>query len=729
MATFYLDYEGGNDANDGLSFANRWKTVNNGATAARIAPGDTIRIMASPTPTSLGINATWTDLSPTVTLASALNTLVTNCDTAWTASPNVTATANTTTYRTSTGSASMAFAGAFTTGLAAYFGLGSAQDYSAFQGLTFWIQTNTAIAASTLSLRLCSDTVGAVTVDTIAIPPLPVANAWVPVYVDKAAALGASIQSIALYADLDPGTATVLIDNISVVKAAGADNLNLTSLIGKNTAGEHWWAIRSINETTVTLDNAPGGSSAGVPKGYVGTTGSVLTYKRETIKTTMVSTSTQPIQDSGTSGNLITFSGGWNRTDMSTQDGDTYFDGQSGTGSGLDYNLQTFVHVDRWFSVRYATGLLCGPADCSFGSGGAIASTTVGLSVGTAASRFRATSVLVTQGASTGCSLTGPAFVCGTLDVLGVGDGSVTAAVVYGRGIKITTFRIKNSSSVAMTLGQFATNNVDIGTLEITNATTGLNQLSVVQDLRVKTMTLSAITGVAFTCFGGNNYRVDALTVTNCGTALTMGTGFVATDAVIGNMTTSGNTTVISATGFIGVLRILTSSFAEGSPLSFSGSEYTSGRVVFQHYDGTSNDHRTYYGTGTNGATVFSDSTTRHVDNGLSWKFTVQNATFVNADFPVIFPVARIAVKAGTEYMAAIWTRRSNVSAVGTFRCRGGQLAGIPNDVTSSSVAAVDTWEQKVITFTPTIDGVIDLEFSMYGPALADVYIHDFTVS
>ncbi len=37
MSTFYLDFEGGNDANDGTTFANRWKTINTGATAARVA--------------------------------------------------------------------------------------------------------------------------------------------------------------------------------------------------------------------------------------------------------------------------------------------------------------------------------------------------------------------------------------------------------------------------------------------------------------------------------------------------------------------------------------------------------------------------------------------------------------------------------------------------------------------------------------------------------------------
>lgn len=41
----------------------RWRTLNTGATAARIMPGDFIRVMASPEPTSLGVNGTWTSSS------------------------------------------------------------------------------------------------------------------------------------------------------------------------------------------------------------------------------------------------------------------------------------------------------------------------------------------------------------------------------------------------------------------------------------------------------------------------------------------------------------------------------------------------------------------------------------------------------------------------------------------------------------------------------------------
>ena len=52
MAIYYVDYENGNDSNDGLSFANRKKTITS-ATASS-SPGDTIRVAKSPDPTSLG---------------------------------------------------------------------------------------------------------------------------------------------------------------------------------------------------------------------------------------------------------------------------------------------------------------------------------------------------------------------------------------------------------------------------------------------------------------------------------------------------------------------------------------------------------------------------------------------------------------------------------------------------------------------------------------------------
>src|SRR5512138_3120467 len=84
MTIFYMDYENGSDAGTGADWANAWKTITSGATAARIAPGDIIRIAKSPAPYSIG-NATWNDLSKTVTLATAQTATVELCEAAWTA--------------------------------------------------------------------------------------------------------------------------------------------------------------------------------------------------------------------------------------------------------------------------------------------------------------------------------------------------------------------------------------------------------------------------------------------------------------------------------------------------------------------------------------------------------------------------------------------------------------------------------------------------------------------
>lgn len=60
MAVYYIDLDNGNDSNNGSSWALAWKTITNGATAARIAPGDEIRVSKTPDPVSIG-NASWTD--------------------------------------------------------------------------------------------------------------------------------------------------------------------------------------------------------------------------------------------------------------------------------------------------------------------------------------------------------------------------------------------------------------------------------------------------------------------------------------------------------------------------------------------------------------------------------------------------------------------------------------------------------------------------------------------
>jgi hypothetical protein len=327
MATYYIDPISGNNANTGLSFGQRWQNL----VGKTLAAGDAVRCIASEAAVDTGINATFTDLSSTLTLASALTATISNCDSAWTASANVTATVNSTAglYFEGTGAAQFVIAAGFTTGKVAYFDLGASTDFSAYQQVSFFmIGATTSFASNNWQIKLCSDTAGNTPVNTLTLPLGIQQSSYHAVTIDNGSALGNNIRSVALYVLSDPGATTVRLDNIIACLApATAGALSLTSLVGKSTAGggsEDWYPIESINGTAVVL-GASLSTAAGSPglRGYVGTTSTEALYRREpmilpTNGSNTVSTFGQ-LTNSGTEASPIVFSGGWNRTDMSTQ--------------------------------------------------------------------------------------------------------------------------------------------------------------------------------------------------------------------------------------------------------------------------------------------------------------------------------------------------------------------------------------------------------------------------
>lgn len=356
MTVFYVDFEGGNDASSGTSFAQRWKTLTSGATAARIAPGDEIRIMASPEPTSLGQSATWTDNSPTVTLTTAVTQTITNCETAWTASANVTCSISSSFRHQGSAGCGFAFSSGFTTGKAAHFPL-TTLDLSAYEQISFWLYLTGTLTTGSLQIKLCSDSTGDTPVDTFTISDTLSNSHWHCFTINKGSALGSSISSIALYAISDPGTPTVYLDHIIACKAASAnDALTLRSLIGKNNGSElEWWPIATIEGTTITLNGGPWASSISTATvAYFGTTASVTTYKREAIY--IGNLAAQTVGDSGTAGSPITYSGGWDRTNMSTRNGITWLGGK-GPGSGLTASSKSYVSVDKLYFSHWVTGV------------------------------------------------------------------------------------------------------------------------------------------------------------------------------------------------------------------------------------------------------------------------------------------------------------------------------------------------------------------------------------
>lgn len=351
MAIKYLDPVNGNDANDGSTFALRFKTFTSGATSARIAPGDTIRIIASPEPNSLG-SATWTDASDTITLATARTLTVDNCEAAWTASANVTCTTQTTGRKQGSFFARAAVASGFTTGKIAYRALPATLDLSGYQQISLWVKCSTTTVPGVLELRLCTDATGDTVAHTVPIPNGTVAatgTGWQVVLVDFGAAMNATINSLALYANSDPGSKSIDLDNIIACKAASDANvLTHLSLIGKNTVGEpEWYPLLSIDDVTVKLGADHVAAVDSLPRPYNGTTEAVTTYARQPlVNVDATDASKRVFTEAGTSGSPITYSGGWNRTDMSTQTGETWISASYNGGYVFEAASVNYNNVD-----------------------------------------------------------------------------------------------------------------------------------------------------------------------------------------------------------------------------------------------------------------------------------------------------------------------------------------------------------------------------------------------
>ena len=370
MTTHYVDYVNGQDGtggHNGSSWALAWQTITYASTNS--AAGDQINIAQSPVPYSIG-NATWTQYSKTVTLAGAQTMNIDLCESVWTASATGVACANNSAqYKQGSYSEKTTLAASPATGTCqSYHATGTISGLGSYQTVSFWLYNSAAIVANNLILCLCSDTAGAVVVDSIAIPAIPSTSQMVCLNIARTGGGnlggGSTIKSIALYTGsvAPAGSLAVSIDNVVACTTGG---LNLTSLISPyptpNAQGGAypWLAIQSINGTTILLDNV--NSTFGTAgRGYSGTSASsTATYARETIKTAMVTGNTTAvftISVSGTAGNNISFQGGWD-TGANQQTGETFFDGQNGLGAAISISAVNYLTTNLMSFCRYYTAM------------------------------------------------------------------------------------------------------------------------------------------------------------------------------------------------------------------------------------------------------------------------------------------------------------------------------------------------------------------------------------
>jgi hypothetical protein len=604
--------------------------------------------------------------------------------TAWTASANVTATLDGTDTREGDASDSIAIGAAFTTGKAAYKATGTL-NLSNYQQISFFIKqtAGTVSVAGDISLRLCSDTTGDTTVHTFNIEGLVALNSWVPITIDLGTNMNSSIQSIALYIDADKGAQTFLLSNIIACKASSAaDSLTLTSLIGKNTTNEPWFTIMSINGTRVVLGAYPSStpltnasSSTDTYRGYYGFsgTGTFDVYKRETIKTVMaaaVTTTVQEIQEAGISGSPTNYEFGWDRTNMSTQNLETIFDGRNGNGYGLYNNSKNYVNLNKIGCVRYYEGVRLITSYSTVTNCYGIGCNNNGISIVNGG--FNTFNNLYTVGNNYGYFLTG------------MGSNVFTNIISHGDFI---AGMYPNNATCNNTLSNLTFYNVGRTAIDNRDSTDNVFSSGIIEGCNTNGITVTT----------SHNSLIKNFTISNSSLAsVSMAGGEIFLENCILNDSTEFSHSV----------------------LPFNGQIYCT------NHDNTSGNTfiSTQYGT------IRPQTSVRYSNSGYAWAMAPTNS-IRDVSYPLRFSIAKIAVNANYPVSIKAWMRRTNTLLTTGLRIKGGQIAGVSNDITSYMSAAADTWQQVTLSFTPTEVGVVEILAECYGGSTYTAYVDDLSIT
>jgi hypothetical protein len=782
-STFYLDYENGNDANAGDSFAagHPWKTITSGATAARIGPGDIIKIAKSPAPVGQGF-ATWTSLSKTVTLTAqtsvafsdgggglilatkaghnfttgdivtisattdyngtyaitvassstftftcayisdqsgtvtpALTKTIDLCEANWTSVHATSSARIGTDWKQGTYALKMVEDG--TPGadeVQAYSATGTL-DLSKYQKISFWIKNEVAVLANQLELNLCTNADGTGEVDTFPIPAIPSTGRWLPLTIVRNT--GGNLNSAVASINISNGSSAtkytaskyVYIDDVIACTTSG---LNLQSLISKNSleqgGTEGWYGIQSINGVTILLDNDTN-TLANAGRGY-STTGTspdiVATYKRETIKTALASSSStqvQAVQDSGTLalGN-IEFQGGYD-TGTGSQTGETFFDGLNGYGYGIYGTAKTYITFNKVNVSRYDRGYVM-----------------------TSNSYYWNVTALNISNNTT-YHLNGSSY--GTLNITNLNNGGNFPLLINpGSFSTLTSVNINNNLNSGFAPSTSNTYITAIITNACNNATNGID-VGILQNITVQNTSYNASAGIYISSGDGSIVR---FTTSNYNTYGISDNGANGRGVIIYGGSTTGNTSYAIFVANAPITNIINLTTTETLIYNAGLAVARNSRLVLSKYTGDINDNR-IFSDGASDVTyglINSQTAVRHTASGIAWRFSPDSTR--TSIYPASLSVAKVAVVANKAVTIKIWAKvDSTANITGQLRVPGYQIAGVDTNVTQAFSSADTDWHEITMpAITPTENGVIEVfADAWYVAGNSYAYVDDMTIT
>ena len=507
---------------------------------------------------------------------------------------------------------------------------------------------------------------------------------WTPLTLSRVGGgnLGKSIKSIAIYsvnASTMPSTTTYW-DNFVATKT---DNISLTSLISKNSlkvgGTEAWYGIQSISENgkLVALDNAPA-TLSNIGRGYF-TSGTspetVTTYIREPLNGKLATTSGEVVNntlEAGTSGNIDTYSGGWD-TATNVQDSMTIVSFGCGYGRAFGI-LQNYTKLEYLGSVRALDGIYNTSGDYQILS-----------------------NLSSTNNAGYGMSISGAGGR--TLTNLLWFNNNVFDGIYNGgtQNLDFTFLQTNNNLGNGF-YPQFYGNKVSSFSSASNNATSGI-----VLSYRYLTINGNSAVSNYNGAYGiealGNNCIVrNVSTVGN----LTSGIRNTAFDLYMKSCTISESTEVSGMTA---------GNNAQTFSSKHDGSAYS--RIISEAVvaDSLANDR----GGGT----------------GNMWKMTFTGPTRLYY-YPFKLKLAKFAVVANKAITVSAYMKKDHATKVmGRLVVLGQQLTGVNSDVTTDASSVDTSWHQVTLSdFTPTEAGVIEVEvWAWYVAGDNSVYISELSIS
>lgn len=596
----------------------------------------------------------------------------------------------------------MACNGSFTTGKMAHKATGAALNLSSYQQVTLWVMCSTALAANGLSVNLCSDTGGNTIVDTLQIPVALNANQWTAVTINKGSALGSSIQSVRLTANVSCANKTIHIDNVVACKStASADQLTLNTLISPDNVT--WYPVQSINGTSVYVD-AQQATAATAAKGYQGTTGSSTFYMLQPTQVSINTASSnyaQVFNINGSAGNPITISGGWDTTAMTTQDGWTTIDMSDWTASGINLSgANGFITVDKFNFARCAfpLGLVANAKDYTF-SNGTCAGT--GSFSNMPTHRVTVTSVNFINCSGTTAILNVPQTANYNTDQA---NWSMSSVKVWGAsvgGIQVPSFV---GSPAALISGCDCSG----------NSGNGFN-ISSICNFRNNTAKRNTSPGFYFQSMVGfvgynlvsQNNTTAEVQLNNADVEIyTLDTNFASANPQINVLSgAAGKAVVYNWTQYTGG-----SPVAKLTSLGDPVTGQTAGNLVASHKEGGTAANNTIY-------TDYGNVTTTGVagqSGGIGWKLSPNANAFASS--PLRVNVGKVACPANQTTYVTYWAKFSAAGPSGQLRVFGGKYAGVGSPGTDVTTAISGTsWTQYTLSFTPTEACVVDIFFEVWG--------------